>query len=163
MACLLLASSLLLGSYSCSTNRVSTNRIPANCKTVINTKIKTATYHAQIDFFGKHLSGLLVFKATSDTTERAIFMNETGFKFFDFEFTPATFTVKYCLPAMNKKIIIKTFQRDLGFLVDFKQKEMDHHKSVVIAIDSFQNGHPYKLNITDHPAHLRISMTEIDK
>ena len=159
MACLLLVSSLLLGSYSCTTM----HPILKGRETMTDTKISTATYHTQIDFFGKHLSGLLVFKATSDTTERTIFMTETGFKFFDFEFTPATFSVKYCLPAKNKKIITKTFQRDIGFLVDFKQKETDHHKSVVVAIDSSQNGHPYKLNIVDHPAHLRISMTEIDK
>ena len=200
---LLLVSSVLLGLYSCRVIRVNPDRIPNDCETMINTRISTTTYHTQIDFFGRHLSGLLVFKATADTIERVIFMTETGFKFFDFEFTPGTFTVKYCLAAMNKKIIVKTLRRDLGFLVDFKHKQMgirsnydstltykiascvnesnyyvlsndcgilrkiergtDHHKSVIIAMDSFQRGHPSKLNIIDRPAHLRISMTEIDK
>jgi len=88
-----------------------------NCPPVFQPAIRTATYSAQLDFYKKHISGLFVFKAMNDTTERVVFMTETGFKFFDFEFTPHHFKIQYIIPSLNKKIIVNTLQKDLGYLV----------------------------------------------
>jgi hypothetical protein len=88
-----------------------------NCPPVFKPAIRTATYTAQLDFYKKHISGLFVFKSMNDSTERVVFMTETGFKFFDFEFTPHNFKVQYIIPSLNKKIIVKTLRNDLGYLV----------------------------------------------
>lgn len=88
-----------------------------NCPAVYQPAVTTATYTAQIDFLKKHFSGLFVFKAINDTTERVVFMNETGFKFMDLEFGPNHFTVQYMVSSLNKEIIVNTLKRDLGLLV----------------------------------------------
>jgi len=87
------------------------------CPPICQQRITTATYSSQIDFYKKHFSGLLVFKTIDDTTKRAVFITETGFKFFDFEFSPHHFRVVYILPNLNKKIIVNTFRKDLGYLL----------------------------------------------
>ncbi len=114
--CLLwLSSTLLSGCYVA--NKLNIMDAFTNCPPVFKPAIRTATYSAQLDFYKKHISGLFVFKSMNDTTERVVFMNETGFKFFDFEFTPHHFKVQYIIPSLNKKFIINTLSRDLGLLV----------------------------------------------
>ena len=49
---------------------------------------KNALYKAEIDVVGHHLSGLLLIKTLPDTTIRMVFSTETGYKFFDFAFSP---------------------------------------------------------------------------
>ncbi len=111
------------------------------CKATLARHVTTATYDTKIDFFKKHLSGLLVFKALNDTTERAVFITETGFKFFDLEFTPNTFTVRYCLAALNKKPIIAVLRRDFGLLLNTKRSpigltEKSSLKTYIFAADT---------------------------
>jgi hypothetical protein len=112
------------------------------CKATLAQHITTATYDTKIDFFKKHLSGLLVFKALNDTTERAVFITETGFKFFDLEFTPNTFTTRYCLAALNKKPIIAIFKKDFGLLLNAKHgmpvglSEKSSLKTYIFAADT---------------------------
>lgn len=114
--CLLwLSSSLLSGCYVAK--KINVMDVFTNCPPVFKPAVHTATYSTQLDFYKKHLSGLFLFKAMNDTTERVVFMTETGFKFFDFEFTPNTFKVQYIIPALNKKIIVNTLRKDLGLLL----------------------------------------------
>jgi hypothetical protein len=121
-SCLLLSS--LLFAAGCLTLKPG-QKIPVNddCKTILARHITNADYETKIDFFKKHLSGLLIFKALNDTTERAIFVTETGFKFFDLEYTPHTFTVRYCLAALNKKPILALLKHDFGLLLGMEHKE----------------------------------------
>ena len=124
MRCLLL-SSFLLGIASCGVPKDSMLvEVQKDCPVLAKHLVGTATYNTQIDFWGKHLSGLLVFKTISDTVERTVFITETGFKFFDFEFTPSGFAVKYCLSGLNKKIVINTLHRDLGYLAGFNNSKV---------------------------------------
>ncbi len=114
----LLLSSLLFCSSGCTAiKQLKVMDTFTNCPPIYEQRITTATYNTQIDFAKKHFSGLLVFKALDDTTKRAVFITETGFKFFDFEFTSNRFRVVYILPNLNKKIIVTTFQKDLGYLL----------------------------------------------
>ena len=87
------------------------------CHAIRQPLVNTATYTAQIDFYQKHITGLWIFKAMDDTTERVVFMTETGFKFFDFEFSPHNFQVKYIVRSLNKKLIVHTFKKDIGYIV----------------------------------------------
>jgi VCBS repeat-containing protein len=116
--CLLWLSSFLLPGCTV-VNKINVMDAFTNCPPVFRPAIHTATvtYNAQLDFYKKHISGLFVFKSMNDTTERVVFMNETGFKFFDFEFTPHNFKVQYIIPSLNKKFIVNTLQKDLGYLI----------------------------------------------
>jgi len=115
-AFLLWASSTLLCGCT-ATNKINVMDAFTNCPPVFQPAIRTATYSAQLDFYKKHISGLFIFKAMNDSTERVVFMNETGFKFFDLEFTPHQFAVRYIIPSLNKKFIVNTLRKDLGYLV----------------------------------------------
>lgn len=87
------------------------------CSTIFAPVVLSATYTTQIDFYNRHISGLMVFKTMNDTTERVVFMTETGFKFFDFEFHPNGFKVQYIIPSLNKKFIVNTFRNDISYLL----------------------------------------------
>lgn len=114
----LLLSSLLFCSSGCTAiKQLKVMDTFTNCPPIYEQRITTVTYNTQIDFAKKHFSGLLVFKALDDTTKRVVFITETGFKFFDFEFTPNRFRMVYILPNLNKKIIVTTFQKDLSYLL----------------------------------------------
>jgi hypothetical protein len=116
MLCLLWLSSLCLLSGCYVAKGTKAMDIFTNCPVVYQPAVHNAKYTAQIDFFKKHFSGLFVFKSLNDSTQRVVFMNETGFKFFDFEFGSHHFTVQYIIPGLNKKIIVNTLRRDIGYL-----------------------------------------------
>jgi hypothetical protein len=148
--CLLcLASTLLSGCYVAKGTKALD--MFTKCPPVFTPAVRNATYSTQIDFYKKHLSGLLLFKATGDTTERVVFMTETGFKFFDLEFTPHHFEVKYIIPSLNKKIIINTLSRDFSYLVMPPLENSTHEqpKSDNSTIFKFPNGKSYDYYTTD--------------
>jgi len=113
----LLLSSLILTLTACKTAKLPITA-DASCRAVYQQRIHTANYKAGIDFFKKHYSGILVFKEVSDTLKRAVFITETGFKFFDFEFGAHHFSVIFCLPGLSKKMILNIFKRDFGLLLN---------------------------------------------
>lgn len=79
---------------------------------------KIALYKAEIDVVGHHLSGLLLMKTLPDSTIRMVFSTETGFKFFDFSFTPeGGFKAIYVVRQMNKKAVIKTLRKDFELIL----------------------------------------------
>lgn len=86
-------------------------------------RLPQGQYVMQIDIFNKHISGLMLFKETPTGT-RAVFTNEMGFKFFDFEFGKDSARTVFILPRMNKKLIVQTFQNDLG-MVAAPRKQAD--------------------------------------
>lgn len=122
-----------------------------NCPAVFTTPVGTARFTTQIDFYKKHLSGLMIFKATNDTTERVVFMTETGFKFFDLEFTPHSSSVMYLIPSLNKRIIVKTLIRDLGYLATppLENSPHDQPKSDSNTTFRFPRGGSYDYYVAD--------------
>lgn len=65
-----------------------------------------------------HLSGLLFFKELKNGTIRAIFQNEMGIAFFDFEWdNQKNFKVKQVMPQLDKEAVLKTLQKDLEMLL----------------------------------------------
>lgn len=148
--CLLwLSSSLLSGCYVA--NKVNVMDAFTNCPPVFKPAIRTATYTSELDFYSKHISGLFVFKSMNDTTERVVFMTEMGFKFFDFEFTPNTFRVQYIIPGLNKKIIVNTLHRDLGYLVipPVENSKHEQPKSDNATVFKFPEGKSYLYYTSD--------------
>ncbi len=74
-------------------------------------------YDTQVDIVGKQLSGLLIFKTMADGSKRAVFTSETGPTIFDFEFKGDEFTKHFCIEKMDRKVVVKTLQRDLSLLL----------------------------------------------
>ena len=144
-----LASTLLSGCYVARGTKAMD--VFTNCPPVFIPAVRNATYSTQIDFYKKHLSGLFLFKAMNDTTERVVFMTETGFKFFDLEFTPHHSEVKYIIPSLNKKIIIYTLTKDLGYLVMSPPENSTHEqpKSDTSATFKFPRGKSYSYYTAD--------------
>lgn len=79
---------------------------------------KSVLYKAEIDVVGHHLSGLLLIKTLPDSTIRMVFATETGFKFFDFAFSPdGGFRVLYVVRKMDKKAVIITLRKDFELIL----------------------------------------------
>ena len=78
---------------------------------------QTQWYKAAVDVTGRHLSGLLLFKAFADSSIRVVFTSETGATFFDFEFGPHFSKVNFALPQINKGPVIRTLQNDLDLVL----------------------------------------------
>ncbi len=125
------------------------------CAPIYAPAIENAQYSAQIDFYGKHLSGLFVFKTLSDTVHRVVFMNETGFKFFDFEYGAHHFTVQYIVPSLDKKMIVRTLGSDLGYLAqppsENSAREQPANDTYIIM--KFPQGKKYSYYTTDKKCH----------
>jgi hypothetical protein len=79
-----------------------------------------ALFKTSLDISKHHLTGLLFFKQTSDTTFRIIFTNEMGMKFFDLEFIKEQFVVHYCFPSLSRKSLMKIFESDFRLLLSDK-------------------------------------------
>ena len=61
---------------------------------------------------------MLFFKQLENGTIRAIFQNEMGIAFFDFEWDSAeNFKVKQVMPQLDKEAVLKTLRKDLEMLL----------------------------------------------
>ncbi|MBS1916156.1 MAG: hypothetical protein JST87_07755 [Bacteroidetes bacterium] len=88
------------------------------CLEKFRPKFSSTLYSASIDVVGKHLSGLLIFKKMPDSSTRIVFSSETGFTFFDFEFSAdGNFLVHSIIKQMNKKPVIKTLRKDFELIL----------------------------------------------
>ncbi|MCK9616565.1 MAG: hypothetical protein M0R21_01880 [Lentimicrobiaceae bacterium] len=75
-----------------------------------------AVYRTSLSFFGNSLSGISFIKKMPDSSYRVVFTNEMGIKFFDLAFCGKNFKVMYCMPKLNRKIVIKLLRNDLQML-----------------------------------------------
>ncbi len=78
---------------------------------------KDYVYKANLEFYKKKFSGIVIIKKISDQEHRLVFTTEMGNKIFDFSFYKNTFKVNHILEDMNKKIILNTLQRDFTSLL----------------------------------------------
>lgn len=84
-------------------------------------------YNTQVNVLNHHLGGLLLIKLMPDSSTRFLFTMETGFKFFDFEFSRSgAFKVYYITDKMNRKAVIKTLQKDFELVLMSHIKESDY-------------------------------------
>ena len=89
-----------------------------NCLQKFAPSFSSALYNAHIDVAGKHLSGLLIIKKMPDNSTRMVFSSETGFTFFDFEFSKeGNFKVYSIIKQMDKKPVIKTLRKDFELVL----------------------------------------------
>lgn len=65
-----------------------------------------------------HLSGLLFLKTLENGTVRAIYQNEMGFTFFNFEWDANdSFKVNTVMPRLNRPAVIRTLRKDIELLL----------------------------------------------
>ncbi|WPV69803.1 hypothetical protein [Chitinophaga sp. LS1] len=142
MRLLLLNSLLLLCILTSCTNVYKdlrqTTGDPA-CITQFRPQFDNTLYSTQVDVMKHHLSGLLFFKQMPDSSQRVVFANEMGFKFFDFEFTKdGQFIKHYMMDKMDKKAVVKTLRGDFELVLlhpDLRQatvKKDDKFRYVVV-------------------------------
>ncbi len=78
----------------------------------------TTWYQASVHVVGKHISGLMLIKTMADSSVRVVFTNQSGFKFFDFEFLPdGRFSVKHVISQLDRQPVIKTLEQDFALLL----------------------------------------------
>ena len=79
-----------------------------------------ALFKTSLDISKHHLTGLIFFKQTSDTSFRIIFTNEIGMKFFDLEFVREKLIIQYCFPSLSRKSLMKILESDFRLLLPEK-------------------------------------------
>ncbi len=87
-------------------------------KPVIDKALYRCTVNGRVVFKKFHLSGVLFFKTLENGTVRAIFQNEMGFSFFDFEWDNRdSFKVNSIIPQLDKPAVVKTLKKDMELLL----------------------------------------------
>ena len=120
---LLLSAILIL--LGCTTSRPALRSSTGDVKCIQKfiPELKSEWYNTSVDVLDNHLSGLLLFKKLDDQSQRIVFTNEAGIKFFDFGFmADGTFKVYQALQRINKKAVINTFRKDFELLLLNKAK-----------------------------------------
>lgn len=113
--------------------------------------ITTVLYNTYVNVVGNHLSGLLIIKQMPDSSLRLVFSSETGFKFFDFEFSQNNFKVHYIINKMNRKSVIKTLRKDFELVL---MNNLNFADGYILKSDSnnyytFPSGKDHYYYITD--------------
>jgi hypothetical protein len=106
------------GPYKHLQQDVTNNNSALRFKPEFTKELYRCVVDGRIVFKKFHLSGLLFFKSMEDGTTRAVFQNEMGFTFFDFEWsTNDSFTVKQIIAQLDKPALVKTLQKDMNLLL----------------------------------------------
>lgn len=77
-------------------------------------------YKTQIDIYGNYFGGIMIFKKLGKDHHRVVFTTEFGSKIFDFEFKGETFTKKYIIDDLDRKLIVNTLKNDFKTLLKEK-------------------------------------------
>ena len=116
----LLLTSLLIFTGACSSPYKHLAKIKGDpaCIQKFKPVFESVMYNTNVDIVGHHISGVIVFKTMPDSSVRIVFSMKTGFKFFDFGFTPDSgFKVYYILKQMDKEALIKALKKDFELIL----------------------------------------------
>ena len=118
MRCLLISFLLLLNACASQYKHLQQSTGDDSCLQKFKPDFTRALYYTQVNVTGKHLSGLLLIKKMPDSSTRMVFSNETGFKFFDFEFAAnGDFKVHQIIDQLNKKPVLITLRKDFEIVM----------------------------------------------
>gem|GEM_PF-6954619 len=82
-------------------------------KPYFNDSTTTAKYKAEVSIFGKHFSGILLFKFLNDTTCNSVFVTIPGLKLFDLRLTSDSCHVNSCITQLNKPGVLHTIEKNI--------------------------------------------------
>jgi hypothetical protein len=125
----LLFTNILVLLMACNSPYKGLHQANASVDCIYNFKpaFQSVLYNTQVDVVGKHLSGLLLFKTMPDSSVRLVFSNQTGFKFFDFEFDRQdSFIVHYIIKQMDKPAVITTLRKDFELVLMHNLASKEH-------------------------------------
>lgn len=151
MRFLLLISIICFASCSSSYKHLTRSNGELSCIGQFRPKIETVLYNTNVNVIGNHLSGLLIIKQMPDSSLRMVFSSETGFKFFDFEFSQNNFKVHYIINKMDKKSVIKTLRKDFELVLMHRLNVTDGYilKSDSNYYYTFPDGKDHYYYVTD--------------
>lgn len=76
------------------------------------------TVNGRIIFKNFHISGILFFKKVETGTVHAVFQNEMGYTFLDFEWNKDdSFKVVQIIPQLDRPALVKTLKKDFSLLL----------------------------------------------
>lgn len=119
MRYLLFASCLLFGGCSAKVQLLSEDETAENpCLKRAVPNLRNELYHASVDVYGNHISGLMFFKVLPDSSTNVVFTTETGLTFFNFSWDKSgQFSVKHVIKKLNKKAVINLLRKDLELVI----------------------------------------------
>lgn len=80
--------------------------------------LRNELYHASVDVYGHHISGLMFFKTLPDSSKRVVFATETGLTFFNFSWDKGgQFNVQHVIKKLDKKAVINLLRKDLELMI----------------------------------------------
>jgi hypothetical protein len=119
MKCFFYANLLwLLVGCSSSIHLMKPAQVNVTCLQKFKPILKAELYNASVDVMGKHISGLVFFKLMPDSSQRVVFTNEAGVKFFDFGFgQDGRIVTHQVMKKLDKKIVVRTLQKDFDLVM----------------------------------------------
>lgn len=75
-------------------------------------------YDTNVRFRKTEVSGILFIQPQDSSRYRMAMTTKMGQKIFDFSLDPQNFTVNYCFPQLNRKIILQLLEADLRLLTE---------------------------------------------
>ena len=119
--------SLVVGS-GCASDYKALNRttVDENCIQKLRPNgIMTSWYDASIEAAGKHISGLLLVKNMTDSSNRVVFTSEAGVTFLDFQFfNDGSFKVHRVIRQLDKKPVIRVLRKDFELMLGIPFRKM---------------------------------------
>lgn len=114
----LLFASLVFCLEGLSPDDIALEQSPDECFNSSVPKFTSALYSASIDVVGHHMSGLFFLKTMPDSSQRAVFSNEAGVTYFDFEWRKnGEFRVHRVIKKLKKKIVLNTLKKDFELVL----------------------------------------------
>ena len=84
-------------------------------------------YKAKINVYNHKFGGILIIKKTGEQKYRVVFTTEFGNKLFDFLYHGETFAKNFIIDDLDKKLIVKTLQKDFKLLISEKSKVQEKY------------------------------------
>jgi len=78
---------------------------------------KDYVYKMRMEVYGRFFGGILIIKRLDENQHRMVMTSEFGSKIFDFSFINGEFSKDYIMEDLDKKLLIKTLEQDLGILI----------------------------------------------
>ncbi|HTH56365.1 MAG TPA: hypothetical protein VL728_09985 [Cyclobacteriaceae bacterium] len=81
-------------------------------------KFSSVLFASSVDVVGHHISGLLFLKVMPDSSRRAVFSNEAGITYFDFEWKKnGEFKTYHVIKKLRKRIVLNTLRKDFELML----------------------------------------------
>jgi hypothetical protein len=85
---------------------------------IFNQQTDGLAYDTNVRFRKTEVSGILFIQPQDSSRYRMAMTTKMGQKIFDFTLTPQHFTVNYCFPQLNRKIVLQLLEADLRLLTE---------------------------------------------